>query len=213
MKTLFIPRSILIFLLILSFGLTVKAQFNFKKHEPGCYYDTAGIKHIGIIHFRTGLNSSSEIKKIDFQVDSTSESQKINVNEIRSVVVTHRPCNEDSIWGISNKDSLVVIQWRKDKYLAKYVTTLQGIKIFGHFLNSSPVGGGAYTAPEYDFIENDAILDYHDVEPVSWKEFYSRKFSNYPDLVQTIQQIKRKDPNLDDEIAIVRYITHHYPLR
>ena len=212
MKTYHILRKGLIFLSIPLLCLSAKAQYNFKKYEHGCYYDTAGVKHTGIIHFRVG----DEIKRIDFQTDSLSKSQKVNIEEIKAVVVTHRPIAEDANWGVSDKDSLVVLQWRKDKYLAKYVTTLQGIKIFGHVISSrsGPLNNpNYYTATDYDFVENNAILDYHDDESINWKEFYSRKFSNYPDVVQAIQQIKSKDSSIEDMATIVRYITQHYPLK
>ncbi|MBV8390018.1 MAG: hypothetical protein JO080_09490 [Mucilaginibacter sp.] len=205
--------SLLVFLLTLLISVSVKAQYNFKKYEHGYYYDNSGVKHTGIIHFRTG---GSLITKFDFQTDSLSRSQKIGISDIQSIVVTHRACAEDSIWGISTKDSLVALSWRKDKQLEKYVTTLQGIKIFGMVFNSSSGPFNAreyYTATDYDFVENNAILDYHDDESVNWKDFYSKRFSNYPDVVQVIQQIKKKEPSVDDMAAIVKYITHHYPLQ
>src|ERR1700743_75851 len=202
---------ILFFLLTLLCEVSAKAQYNFKKYEHGCYYDNLGVKHTGIIHFRTG---GSLISKIDFQTDSGSKSQKISIDTIQSIVVTHRPCAEDNVWGVSPKDSLVVLQWRRDKLLEKYVTTLQNIKIFGQVFNGHSFNNvEQYTATDFDFVENNAILDYHDDESVDWKGFYSRKFSNYPDVVQVIQQIKKKEPSVDDFGTIVQYITHHYPLK
>jgi hypothetical protein len=206
-------RRALIFALLFLIAFASNAQFNFNKYERGSYYDNNGSKHTGIIHFKT---NRGEISKVEFQKDSIDTPQKLSLNDVQSVVLIHRPCPEDSVWGVSNTDSLVVLQWRKDKFLAKYVTTLQGTKIFGHVFSSSSgnsVYREYYTATNYEIVENGAILDYHDDDSVNWKGFYSKKFSKYPDVVAFIQQIKKKEPSIEDISAIVKYITHHYPLK
>ncbi|HVV56626.1 MAG TPA: hypothetical protein VHC47_14930 [Mucilaginibacter sp.] len=211
MKTFIQFRFILAIILILSTISIANAQYRFIKSEHGSYYDNSGAKHTGIVYFR------SYGEKIEFQADSLGKPQKLSLDNIQSIVFKHRPSREDSIWGVSALDSFVVLQPWKDKCLAKYVTTLQGVKIFGNVftINTSPdfKWQQHLTATEYIFVENGVILNESDDKSVTWKDFYSGKFSNYPDIVAFIQHLKSKKnyATYGDIYAIVKYITHHYP--
>src|ERR1700733_9447810 len=89
MKPSLASRSLLLLLSLLSYSFTLQAQVHFRSYSPGRYYDKAGTKHIGFIDF--GNNFWGTVK-INFREGTdTAANQKIDISDIRALVIMHPP--------------------------------------------------------------------------------------------------------------------------
>ncbi|GGH04554.1 hypothetical protein [Mucilaginibacter phyllosphaerae] len=100
-------RKILLLLCILSITLTAKAQLFSKNWIEGCYYDTAGVKHQGLIAWDPpSANNLFKGKgdNIFYKNGKKGEKIKLKNSEIRSFLLKNDNTMLDSFVVTKNKD-------------------------------------------------------------------------------------------------------------
>jgi len=233
MKPSSASHLLFVILFILSSCFVLKAQVHFRHYTPGHYYDHSGVKHTGFIDF--GRNVWGSVK-INFKDDSiTAANQRIDISDIRSIVVTRRPDTADAAPGNSKLaidkmviDSFIVVQetvetpdsTTTDTRLCKFVTSAVNAKIYSRNVQRSGggfgMGVGAIGAVS---IVAGASISYTDtlylceadgktlqIRRSNYKQLLAKAFADYPDLVQKIQNKELKFGDLGDIIR--RYVAH-----
>jgi hypothetical protein len=232
MKPLHTPRTILILLLLLSSSFALQAQIRFRHYQPGCYYDKAGVKHIGFIDFGANFWGTT---KINFREGTdTAANQKIGLSDLKAVVISHEPDTAYAPGTINIAkqmvvDSFVVIQENNeispdpkatDARLCKFVTDAVNAKIYSRNVKKSGggfgMGIGSFGAVS---MAVGASIQYTDtlylceaegktlqLRRSNYKELLAKAFADDPDLVQKIQTKQLRFGELNEIIR--RYVAH-----
>jgi hypothetical protein len=131
-------RSILLLICIFSVTLTAEAQI-FKTYNTGYYYSASGQKVTGLISFVPYHD------KIFFKPDKESKSQKINIEEIQSVVTSQEDTQFDSL-------SVKTENGKPDKkYLAKLILQSPSGKLYYRY---KAMGGAGMPSMGYQTVMN-----------------------------------------------------------
>jgi hypothetical protein len=86
----FMKIQILSFTMLLLITLSANAQNTWK---PGCYYDTTGVKHVGLVKVSTldnetsyGTNETISTDFFKFKINAGAKTQEVYAYDVRSVV-------------------------------------------------------------------------------------------------------------------------------
>jgi len=232
MKPSLASRSAVLLLSLLSCCFTLHAQVHFRTYNPGRYYDRNGVKHTGFIDF--GNNFWGTVK-INFREGTdTAANQKIDIADIRSLVVMHQPDTAYAPGTINIAkqmvvDSFVVVQENNensfdpkatDTRLCKFVTDAVNAKIYSRNVKKSAGGFGMGIGSIGAVSMSMGVsMSYTDtlylceaegktlqLRRSNYKELLARAFADDPDLVQKIQTKQLRFGELNEIIR--RYVAH-----
>jgi len=140
MKTIYIPCLLLIFFLISLFGFEANAQ-HIRNYQIGCYYDTLGVKHTGLIDFGVGVagfKTQDTYSKLNFKTDDSAKNQKVPIALIKSVIIQH----------VSGQDTILVLteidttDFTKTQYFGQLCFSTPNTTIYTRQLIKYQSGGG-----------------------------------------------------------------------
>jgi hypothetical protein len=101
MKTINILFFLVIFFLVSSCNFEAKAQ-HIRNYQLGCYFDTLGVKHTGLIDFGVGVagfKTQDTYSRLNFKIDDSAKNQKVPIALIKSVIIQH----------VSSQDTILVL--------------------------------------------------------------------------------------------------------
>ena len=119
MKTLSI--TVLVLLVTCLCSVKSKAQLP-KNYQQGCYYDTSGVKHIGLIDFNVSFGNFYD--KINFKKDDSAKNQKVPVAAIKSVLIDSEP---DTIHVYTEWDTAT---YERTQYFGQLCTSTPSTRIY-----------------------------------------------------------------------------------
>ena len=137
MKTLSIPLIVLLFICLC--GVQSKAQNLKKNYQGGCYYDTSGVKHTGLIDFGAAFGGSL-YNKLNFKTDDSASNQKIPIAAVKSVVFQSDP---DTIRVFTEWDT---VTYERTLYFGKLCTSTSNPRIYSRKQIKSTNNGTGWTA-------------------------------------------------------------------
>lgn len=231
MKTLSFP--FIIFLFVCLFNVESKAQ-HIRKYQVGCYYDTAGMKHTGLIDFGVGL-AESTYNKLNFKINDSASNQKIPIAAIKSVIIQ----------GASRRDTVLVYTemdtstYERTQYFGQLCVSTPNTRIYSRELiktqnngtwsmgtpgsNMKTPGGtvhmagtpstyiGPYGSTEYTVTQYMYEIDGGLTLPIyrsNYKEVFSKAFADDPELVVKIKNKTLKFGDIEEIIS--QYQDHKY---
>jgi hypothetical protein len=140
MKTINIPSFLVIFFLIISSNFEAKAQ-HIRNYQVGCYYDTLGVKHTGLIDFGVGVQgfkTQDTYSRLNFKTDDSAKNQKVPISTIKSVIIQH----------VSSQDTILVLteidttDFTKTQYFGQFCFSTPNTTIYTRQLIRYQSGAG-----------------------------------------------------------------------
>jgi hypothetical protein len=225
MKTLSIP--LIIFLFICLFKVESKAQ-HIRKYQAGCYYDTAGIKHTGLIDFGVGV-AVSTYNKLNFKTNDSASNQKIPISVIKSVII-QGASRRDTIFVYTEMDTT---RFERTQYFGQLCISTPNMRIYSRQLlksqnngawsmgtpgyNMKTPGGtvhiagapstyfGSYGSSEYSVTQYMYEIDGSLTVPIyrsNYKEVLSKAFADDPELVAKIKNKSLKFGDIEEIMSL-----------
>jgi hypothetical protein len=195
-------RKILLLLCILSITIGTKAQYK-KSWPQGYYYDTVGVKHVGLISWEAPQKSvfAGKGDYLHFKANKNGEKIKLKQTDLKSFVIQNDSMLNDSF--IVSKNIL----FTKTPFLQ---VLLNGkIKLFKltRIFNTFGVNGGSSFIEDYYYGEDDAHLT-----AIDKKNFIDVMSDLLASKAYVVKRIKDKTFKLDKiEGLLYFYRTDNYP--
>jgi hypothetical protein len=204
-------RKILLLLCVLSITINTKAQFSSLltrsissyKWAQGAYYDSAGIKHTGLINWDIPLTSlaNNKIAYIGFKPTKKANDIKLYSSAIKSFVI-----GEDSIV-VSNYESFkkspflrVLISSKDTTKLYEYVTARRG--------GTGTMGTGISVQVNYPVSTYYYGTNPNNITKLDKKQFIdvmSRIMVDKPEAVARIKNKKLRYGDMEDLLYFYKY--------
>src|ERR1700744_5052889 len=216
MKTLSILVILLLFICLCN--VKSKAQ-NTKDYQSGCYYDTSGLKHIGLINFDVSYGNFYD--RLNFKISDSAKNQKVPIATVKSVLINSMP---DTIRVYTEWDTAT---YERTQYFGQLCASTPNTRIYSRVhlkykANGVDVwsmgvsgrsrfvgheggyGNSVYTETQYLY-EIDGSLTLP-IYRSNYREVLSKAFADNPDLVSKIKNKTLKFPDLKE--IIEQYQSH-----
>ncbi|HEY9001330.1 MAG TPA: hypothetical protein VIM89_08245 [Mucilaginibacter sp.] len=215
MKTLFV--AVLAFLIVCLCNVKSEAQLP-KNYQSGCYYDTSGVKHTGLIDFNVSYGNFYD--KINFKTSDSAKNQKIPVAAVKSVLIDSNP---DTIHVYTEWDTAT---YARTQYFGQFCVSTPSTRIYsrvhlkykanGYDVSSMSGSGriswtheGGYGSTASADIQYLYEIDGSLTLPLyrsNYKEVLTKAFADDPELVAKIKNKTLKFPDLKQ--IIEEYQSH-----
>ncbi|MBS1519357.1 MAG: hypothetical protein JST50_00055 [Bacteroidetes bacterium] len=224
MKTLSI--LVLTLLIVCLCNIQSKAQLP-KNYQAGCYYDTSGVKHTGLIDFNVSMSNFYD--RINFKTSDSAKNQKVPIAAIKSVLLDSDP---DTIHVYTEWDTAT---YERTQYFGQLCTSTPSTHIYSRVhlkyhangvdvysvgspgINVKAPGGTVHisgtpsTATHYGSYGSTASADIQYLYEIdgsltlpiyrsNYKEVLTKAFADDPELVAKIKNKTLKFPDMKEII-------------